>query len=441
MNKYQKTIVIVISLYLIFLGIFSFISRPETAESIEYQKEIFGNPDANIKLLFFISSDDRCEKCDAADEKIFNEIMPGNETKISFEKYKVDFTDQYKNNFNLFISFNFQQTPTLVVRNESVGKQADILLTYTNIVDDINYTLKKAVKYHLTGNYSENFTKSDSNIVFDSFFGKINASEYSLPVLTIVLGAMDSINPCSFFVLLFLLSILLYTKSRKRMILIGGIFVFFSGLIYYMIMAVILNLVLIAAQQLLITILAGIIAIIFGILNIKDFFYFKKGPTASIPDSKKKGLYSQMRKIVKITSIPSLIIATIILSISANSVELLCSLNLPVIYTAILTSYSLSGFSFYMYIFFYNLIYVIPLIIIVAIVVITLGKWKLSEFQGKMLKLFSGIMIFSLGIILLINPSLLSDFMVAIIILLSSFLLTYFSYFISKILQKADKAI
>jgi hypothetical protein len=146
-----------------------------------------------------------------------------------------------------------------------------------------------------------------------------------------------------------------------------------------------------------------------------------------------------MRKIVKITSIPSLIAATIILAISANTVELFCSLNLPVIYTAILTTHSFTPIQFYLYLFFYNLIYIIPLIVITLIVVITLGRKKLSEFQGRMLKLFSGIMIFSLGEILLLNSNMLSDFFVAIGILILSLGITFIIYLISKFLDKPNK--
>jgi hypothetical protein len=193
-------------------------------------------------------------------------------------------------------------------------------------------------------------------------------------------------------------------------------------------------------EQVFVTILAGLIAIIFGILNIKDFFFFKKGPSASIPDSKKSKLYGQMRKIVKITSIPSLIVATIILAVSANTIELLCSLNLPVIYTAVLTFSNVGISEAYLFLILYNLIYVLPLIIIAAIVVITLGRKKLSEFQGRMLKLFSGILIFSLGETLLINPGMLADLSIVILIPIFTLIVTLIIYFISKFFEKPSKA-
>ena len=437
----QKTIsIIIVTLYLILLGAFIIISKPVAPTVLDYQKTVYGDENASIKLEFFVYNG-FCEDCEEAKERIMKDILPAYGDFLFVEEYPIDNSDALKNNYKLFASYKFTSTPSLAIVNISnpLLKNYTTKLSYLDIIDTQNYTLEKAIEYHLAGNYSKDIDFSNKNYVIDSIFGKIDLSALSLPILTIILGAMDSINPCSFFILLFLLSLLLYTKSRKRMILIGGIFIFFSGLIYFLIMVFLLQAFQITGAQIFITILAGIIAIIFGILNIKDYFYFKKGLSASIPESQKPKLYKQMRKIVKITSIPSLIFSTIVLAISANIVELFCSLNLPVIYTAILTSYSFSSSQFYLYIFFYNLIYIIPLLVITSIVVITLGRKKLSEFQGRILKLFSGVMIFSLGEILLLNSNMLSNFFVAIEILFLSLGITFIVYLISKFLDKPNK--
>ena len=71
--------------------------------------------------------------------------------------------------------------------------------------------------------------------------GAIDPSSLSLPALTVVLAGLDAFNPCAFFVLLFLLSMLAHQKSRKRMLLIGGVFVLISGLMYFAFMAAWLN--------------------------------------------------------------------------------------------------------------------------------------------------------------------------------------------------------
>lgn len=438
MNRLKIVSFVIIVTFLVLLAIFLTVNK--TSE-IEYDKTVFGNTDADIKIEFFISST-ACGFCDDAKIRINNDIMPIYGEYIFVEQYPVDLSDELKNNYELFASHGLPSIPGIAIINISHPdlKNYTTVLDVTDILDIGNNTFEKAIEYHLEGNYSKDLNLDREKSIIDTFFGKIDVSDLSLPVLTIILGAMDSINPCSFFILLFLLSILLYTRSRKRMILIGSIFIFFSGFVYFIIMVLLLQAFNLTGEQVLVTILAGIIAIIFGVLNIKDFFLFKKGPSASIPDSKKSKLYGQMRKIVKITSIPSLIAATVILAISANTVELLCSLNLPVIYTAVLASSNIGMSESYLYLILYNLIYVLPLLIITAIVVITLGRKKLSEFQGRMLKLFSGILIFSLGETLLINPGMLADISIVILIPIFTLVVTLIIYFISKFFEKPSKS-
>jgi len=135
------------------------------------------------------------------------------------------------------------------------------------------------------------------------FLGDIDLSVISLPVMTVILGGLDSFNPCAFFVLFFLLSLLIHAKSRERMFLIGGTFVFFSGFIYFVFMAAWLNLFIIAGQLLVITVIAGIIALTVAVINIKDFFFFSKGVSLSIPEKAKPKLFERMRNLLKSTSV------------------------------------------------------------------------------------------------------------------------------------------
>lgn len=406
MNNYSRYFLIA---FLICLLFFSF-TKPVVAEN------------SNIVLEFFISS----SYCDSCEEKkpIVNEIESFYGDNITVIRYEVDTTTNI-DNYNKFKSYGFKTYPAVVVKNITAGEKYNVLLPYEDITFE---NIKNAIDYHLTGNYSDNQPEPNKNeICFSTPFGQIcfNASETSLIIITILIAAIDSINPCSFFVLLFLLSILLYTKSKKKMILVGGIFIFFSGFFYFLLMAALLNFISIVENTYIISIAAGIIAVIFGFLNIKDFFFFKKGLSIGVSDVQKSKLYGQIRKIIKITSVPSLVFSTIVLAISANSVELLCTFNLPFIYTGtILPQYNLGVIDNYLYLVFYNIIYVLPLLIIVGIMVITLGRWKLSEFQGRILKLFSGIMILSLGIILLIDYKLLENVFSVIYLLILSALIT-----------------
>ncbi|MCL5022826.1 MAG: hypothetical protein M1497_05610 [Nitrospirae bacterium] len=240
------------------------------------------------------------------------------------------------------------------------------------------------------------------------FFGSIPFEKMSLPLLTAVIAGMDGFNPCAFFVLFLLLSILVYARSRKVMLLVGGTFVFFSGFIYFLFMSAWLNIFLLFGRLRAITIVAGVIALMIAAINIKDFFYFKKGVSLVIPDMARPKLFDRARGLLKKTSLPSMLAGTVILAIAANTYELLCTAGFPMVYTRALTLRELSASQYYLYLGLYNVIYVIPLSVIVVIFVVTLGARKFTEWQGQVLKLVSGMMMLFLGAVLLLEPSLLN---------------------------------
>ncbi|MFH1403088.1 MAG: hypothetical protein ABIH11_02335 [Candidatus Altiarchaeota archaeon] len=256
-------------------------------------------------------------------------------------------------------------------------------------------------------------TQNDTSVDIP-LIGKVDATQMSLPLFTIVIGGLDGFNPCAFFVLFFLLSLLIHARSRIRMFMIGGIFVFFSGFIYFLFMAAWLNFFLFIGQIKAITLIAGIIALIVALLNIKDFFWFKKGVSLSIPESAKPKLFSRMRDLVKASELPSMVLGTAILAIAANTYELLCTAGFPMVYTRVLTLNNLSTTGYYTYLALYNIVYVMPLFTIVMMFTITLGSRKLKEEEGRILKLLSGFMMLSLGVILVVKPGLLNNVVVAV---------------------------
>ena len=246
------------------------------------------------------------------------------------------------------------------------------------------------------------------------FFGNIDPERLSLPALTLVLGLLDSFNPCAFFVLLFLLSLLVHLRSRRIMLLVGGTFVFFSGLIYFLFMAAWLNLFLLAGRIQQVTTMAGVVALLVATLNIKDFFLFHQGPTLSIPESAKPRLFKRMRHLLTEGRLPSVLLGTVVLAVAANSYELLCTAGFPMVYTRALTLHNLERWQYYAWLLLYNAVYVVPLLAIVLAFTLTLGSKKLSEWQGRLLKLLSGVMMLLLGVVLLVNPALLNNALVAL---------------------------
>jgi thiol-disulfide isomerase/thioredoxin len=262
------------------------------------------------------------------------------------------------------------------------------------------------------------------NLITLPLIGTIDSAKTALSYQTVIIAGLDSFNPCAFFVLFTLLGLLIHVQSRKRLLFVGGIFVFFSGFIYFIFMAAWLNIFLLTGQIAAVTIIAGVIALIIAVINIKDFFFFRQGVSLSIPDSAKPKLFDRMRKLLKANSFPAVITGTVVLAIAANAYELFCTAGFPMVYTRILTLHNLSKLTYYLYLVLYNIVYVIPLALVVIFFAITLGAKKLTEWQGQILKLISGMMMLCLGLLLIIKPELLNNILVTSGLLGTSLLLS-----------------
>jgi hypothetical protein len=254
--------------------------------------------------------------------------------------------------------------------------------------------------------------------------GPLDPSALSLPVITLMLAGLDAFNPCAFFVLLFLLSLMVHARSRMRMALVGGVFVLFSGLLYFVFMAAWLNIFLLVGYLPLVTIGAGCVALFVGTINIKDFVWPKRGISLSIPERAKPGLYQCTRDLVGAGSLPALLAGTVTLALAANAYELLCTAGFPLVFTRILTLSDLSTPAYYGYLALYNSVYVLPLLAIVVVFVVTLGARKLKEEEGRMLKLLSGLMMLGLGLVLLFAPEMLSQPLTALALILAALAVT-----------------
>lgn len=243
--------------------------------------------------------------------------------------------------------------------------------------------------------------------------GEMALRQWSLPLVTVVVAGLDAFNPCAFFVLLFLLSLLVHAGGRGRMLLIGGVFVAISGLVYFGLMAAWLNVFLLTGRLPLVAVLAGLVAAVMAVLNLKDFLLPGQGPSLSMAQGAKPGLYQRVRGLLHADSLPTLLAGTVLLAVVANSYELLCTAGFPMLYTRLLTLEQLPLATYYLYLALYNLIYVLPLFTIVLIFTLTLGSRKLQAREGRLLKLLSGTMMLGLALVLLLAPERLSDLRVA----------------------------
>lgn len=236
-----------------------------------------------------------------------------------------------------------------------------------------------------------------------NFLGhKLTLEAVGLPLFTVAMGLLDGFNPCSLWVLLLMIALLAPMNNRPRMLAIAGTFVIVEGIAYFVFMAAWLNLFLLIGLSRVSEIIIALIALIAGMINLKDFWRFGWGVSLSIPDAAKPAIYERIRTILQAKNMTAAIIGAVILAVLVQIVEFMCTSGFPALYTRILTLKQLDTISYYGYLLLYNLVYMLDDLMILSIGVITLSQHRLQEKEGRWLKLISGLTMVGLGIYLLI---------------------------------------
>lgn len=235
-----------------------------------------------------------------------------------------------------------------------------------------------------------------------NFLGqKLTLVEIGLPVFTLAMGLLDGFNPCSMWVLILMISLLAQMQNRRRMLVIAGTFVAIEGLVYFLFMSAWLNLFLWVGLSRISEIVIALIALIAGLINLKDFWFLGQGVSLSISKTNKTGIYLRIRKILNAQNLAGALIGVIILAFLVQAVELMCTSGFPALYTRLLTLENLNNASYYGYLLLYNVAYMFDDLLILTIGVITLSQHRLQEKEGRVLKLLSGLVMVGLGLYLL----------------------------------------
>jgi glutaredoxin len=233
-------------------------------------------------------------------------------------------------------------------------------------------------------------------------FGRtITLDDVGLPAFTFAMGLLDGFNPCSMWVLLLMISLLAPLNDRRRMLAIAGTFVLVEGIAYFLFMAAWLNLFLLIGLSRASQLVIAAIAMVAGLINVKDFFAFKWGGISlGIPEKAKPGIYNRMRSILHAENLKAAVIGAAILAVLIQVVEFLCTSGFPALFTRILTLRQLETASYYGYLLLYIAAYMIDDIIILGIGVTLLSRHRLQEREGRVLKLISGLVMIGLGLYL-----------------------------------------
>lgn len=380
----------------------------------------------NIHLFY----GETCPHC-AAEEKFFDEYLEGKEN-IKLYTYEVwnskenqellkKVQNQMGNNASgvpftiigkkIIVGFSENYTPDEL--KDAIEYYLDESNSYRDYAGEITGVSKKQdtlISQKETTKIKEEKNKQGDYEKTVPVLGKINAKKVSLPLLSIVLGFVDGFNPCAMWILIFLITMLLNMKDRKKMWILGITFILTSGFVYLLFMLAWLNLATFISKISFIRFLVAFVAIAVGLVNLHNYIKSlnQKDDGCEVVD--KKDRKKIMNKIISITQEKKFVLALIgmiILAASINIIELMCSIGIPLLFTQILAMNDLSTFSYITYMIIYLIFFLIDDILVFVISMITLKVTGITTKYSKYSHLIGGILMLLIGLLLIIKPELL----------------------------------
>ena len=236
--------------------------------------------------------------------------------------------------------------------------------------------------------------------------GKVDPKSVSLPILSIVMGLVDGFNPCAMWVLIFLISMLLNMKDKKRMWFLGVSFLLTSSMVYLLFMLAWLNIVMSISEIRWVQILIALVAVIGGLINLRSYYRERKKDAGCVVvnDEKRKKIFDRIKKFTHEKSIILATIGVIALAVSVNIVELACSAGLPVLFTNILAINNLDQTVSIIYILIYVFFFMLDDLIVFAVAMFTLQVTGVTTKYTKYTHLIGGIIMLLIGLLLIIKP-------------------------------------
>lgn len=348
--------------------------------------------------------------------------------KINIYEYEVYYNKENVKLFTKtseFLNIDVGGVPFLVIgekyfvgyeSNETTGKEISNEIERCiedGCIDNLSELLLGEKKLNTTSTPEDIIVSSGTNsentspLYFETYiFGKINLKDISLPLATILIALVDGFNPCAMWILIFLITMLINMKDKRKLYILGSTFIFTSGIVYFFFLSAWFNFFKLVGYVYWIKVIIGIIAIVSGILHVKSAL-FSKGGCHATNEKQRESIIERIKKVLGEKSFALAILGIVTLAISVNLIEVVCSAGLPAVYTNLLSSIKLSPFEYYFYLFLYVIIFMLDDLIIFFIAVKTFEVTGIAKKYTKWSSLIGGIIILIIGIILIVKPELL----------------------------------
>lgn len=376
--------------------------------------------DVNLHLFYSAT----CPHC--AKEKEYLKEIEKKYKNVKINKYEVSniknsnlflLVDKSLNDDNKYVPYTIIGTNSLVGFNEftkeKIVEYIEECSKYTcyDLVSEVknqNKVLQNEVliaKEKLKKEQN-NKTEEKSSTMTLPLLGKVDVKKVSLPLIAVSIGLVDGFNPCAMWVLIFLISMLIGMKTRKRMWIIGFTFLLTSALVYMLFMLSWLQVTLKLSQIRIVQVIIALVALVGAVINFISYNKERKKDAGCqvVNKEKRKSIIERIKKFTTEKSLIPALIGAITLAISVNFVELACSAGLPLLFTQILALNNLSTPLYILYIAIYMLAYLLDDIIVFVIAMITLKITGITNKYNKYSHLIGGLIMLIVGILMIIKP-------------------------------------
>jgi thiol-disulfide isomerase/thioredoxin len=271
--------------------------------------------------------------------------------------------------------------------------------------------IRAAVAAALTGPAPAPIPEPEPSAVIDlPFIGAVDVGSGSLVLSTFLIALVDGVNPCSLWALSILLALVLRTGSRRRVLAIGGAFLAVTTLLYGLYIAGIYGFLTIAANETWIRLAMAGVALGFGVINLKDYFWFRRGPTLTIPDERKPWLYRRMRSVAASDrALPAALAGTAVLAVGVSVLETPCTAGYPLLWTNLLAEQGIGLAGSIPLFALYMLVFLLDELVVFGVALFAMRAMKLEERTGRLLKLIGGVVMIVLAGTLVFTPEAMSS--------------------------------
>ncbi|EYR62325.1 hypothetical protein N866_09630 [Actinotalea ferrariae CF5-4] len=254
--------------------------------------------------------------------------------------------------------------------------------------------------------------------------GEVDLGARSLLVSTLVIGFVDGVNPCSLWAISVLLTIVVRTASRRRVVAVGGTFLLVTAGMYALYMAGIYSALSVATHLAAVQAVVAVVAGVVGVVSVKDYVAFKRGISFTIPDAAKPGLYKRMRAAAGQDRLGPALLATAALGVAVSLLETPCTAGFPVLWTGLLQQAGVPAGEAAALFGAYMVPFLLDEIVVVAVAVGTMRALRLQEHHGQVLKLFAGITMLALAGVIVVAPDIMEKPLQALAVFAAASVLT-----------------